>query len=309
MFKFNTVLAAMAATCLTALPTAAHAELPDPVRAMIDAALDSGDENAVRTVIDLARTTNPDDGDELDAILSVYETDLAEAEAQTAANEEAEIRSAGLLDNWSGQGQLGAFRSTGNASNTGITAGLSLERVGIDWRHKLTALVDYQENNGVTTREQFLAAYEVNYNLSDRMFVYGLAQYERDTFQGFSARYSGSGGVGYRVIDNDDMQLAVKAGPAYRQTQFVGGASDSSIAGLGALDFDWQIAENLKFTQDASAFVQSSNNTFVSTTGLTAALGGGLSASLSYSLEHDTDPPLGAVQTDTLSRITIIYDF
>jgi putative salt-induced outer membrane protein len=276
---------------------------------MIDAAIASGDEDAVRTVIDLARATNPDDGEELDIILAGYDTELAAAQAQSAASAEAEIRSAGLFDNWSGQGQLGAFRSTGNASNTGITAGLSLERVGIDWRHKLTGLVDYQENNGVTTREQFLAAYEANYNLSDRLFIYGLAQYERDTFQGFSARYSGSGGVGYRVIDEDDMQLAVKVGPAYRQTQFVTGASDSSIAGLGALDFDWQIAENLKLTQDASAFVQSSNNTFVSTTGLTAALGGGLSASLSYTLEHDTDPPLGAIKTDTLSRITIIYDF
>jgi len=305
----KTVLAALAASCLTALPSAAHAELPAPVRAMIDAAIASGDEDAVRTVIDLARTTNPDDGEELDIILAGYDTEIAAAQAQSAASEEAEIRSAGLFDNWSGQGQLGAFRSTGNASNTGITAGLSLERVGIDWRHKLTGLVDYQENNGVTTREQFLAAYEANYNLSERLFIYGLAQYERDTFQGFSARYSGSGGLGYRVINEDLMQLAVKAGPAYRQTQFVGGASDSSIAGLAALDFDWQIAENLKLTQDASAFVQSSNNTFVSSTGLTAALGGGLSASLSYTLEHDTDPPFGAVQTDTLSRITIIYDF
>ncbi len=303
------MLSAVFAASLIALPTAAQAELPEPVRAMIDAAIASGDEDAVRTVIDLARTTNPDDAGELDTILASYETDLAAANAEAAAIEEAEMRNAGLFDNWSGQGQLGAFRSTGNSSNTGITAGLSLERVGIDWRHKLTGLVDYQETGGVTTREQFLAAYEANYNVSERLFVYGLAQYERDTFQGFSARYSGSGGIGYRVIDNENMQLAVKAGPAYRQTEFVNGLSDSSIAGLAALDFDWQIAENLKLTEDASAFIQSGNSTYVSTTGLTAALGGGLSASLSYTVEHDTNPPLGAVQTDTLSRVTVIYDF
>jgi len=276
---------------------------------MIDAAIASGDEASVRTVIDLARSTNPDDAGEIDAILASYETDLAVSQAEAAALEEEEIRSAGLLDNWSGQGQLGAFRSTGNSSNTGITAGLSLERNGINWRHKLTGLVDYQETGGVTTREQFLAAYEANYNVSERMFVYGLAQYERDTFQGFSARYSASGGVGYRVIDNENMQLAVKAGPAYRQTEFVDGTSDSSIAGLAALDYDWQLSENLKFTQDASAFIQSGNSTYTSITGLTAGLGGGLSASLSYAVEHDTNPPLGAVQTDTLSRVTVIYDF
>ncbi|MEL6531237.1 MAG: DUF481 domain-containing protein, partial [Pseudomonadota bacterium] len=210
---------------------------------------------------------------------------------------------------WTGQGELGAFRSTGNTSNTGITAGLTLERVGIDWRHKLTALADFQRTNGVTTREQFLGAYEVNYDVSDRLFLYGLAQYERDRFQGFSARYSGSGGIGYRVIDNENMQLSVKGGPAYRQTEFIDGGSDSSVAGLAALDFDWKIAENLKLTEDASAFIQSGNSTYISSTGLVAKLGGGLSASLSYTIEHDTDPPLGAVQTDTLSRITLIYDF
>ncbi|WP_234035772.1 DUF481 domain-containing protein [Erythrobacter insulae] len=276
---------------------------------MIDAALESGDEGKVRTVIELARETNPDAGEELDKILAQYERDLAKDQLYAAQQKEAEIRNAGLFDNWSGEGQLGAFRSTGNSSNTGITAGLKLERVGIDWRHKLTGLVDYQETNGVTTREQFLAAYEANYNISDRLFAYGLGQYERDTFQGFSARYSASGGLGYRVIDTDAMQLAVKAGPAFRQTEFTGGASDSSLAGLAALDFDWRIAENLKLTEDASAFVQSGNSTYVSTTGLSAGLGGGFSASISYTVEHDTNPPLGAVQTDTLSRVTIIYDF
>lgn len=309
MLKNNALIATVTVVSTLCLPSAALADVPEPVRAMIDAAIEGGDEAQVRTVIALAKQTNPDDVAELDKILSNYEASIAAVVAAEAAAEEAEIRSAGLFENWKGQGQLGAFRSTGNASNTGITAGLTLERVGINWRHKLTALADYQETGGVTTREQFLASYEPNYNVNDSLFIYGLAQYERDVFQGFSARYSGSGGIGYRVINEDDIQLAIKAGPAFRQTEFTNGTSDSSLAGLGALDFDWQISDKLKFTQDATAFVQSSNSTFISTTGISAGLGGGLSASLSYTVEHDTDPPLGAVQTDTLSRVTIVYDF
>lgn len=301
-------LAAIAGT-LTLVPSTAFAELPEPVRAMIDAAIASGDAEAVRTVIDLAKQTNPGDAGELDGILASYQTDLAAAEAAEAAAQEEDIRSAGIFDNWKGQGQLGAFRSTGNSSNTGVTAGLTLERVGIDWRHKLTGLVDYQQTEGVTTREQFLVAYEANYDVSDRLFLYGLAQWERDTFQGFSARYSASGGFGYRAIDEEAVQLALKAGPAYRRTEFVDGTSDDALAGLAALDFDWKISDNLTLTEDAAAFIQSGNSTLTSTTGLTAGLGGGLSASLSYTIEHDTDPPFGAVQTDTLSRVTLVYDF
>lgn len=295
--------------CIAATPAPALAALPDPVRDMIDAAIATGDEEKVRTVLEIARTTNPDDAGELDAILVAYETNLAAAEAAEAKAKEAAIRNAGLLEGWSGRGELGAFNATGNTTNTGLTAALALTREGINWRHKLRGRADYQRNNGVTTREQFLLAYEPNLKFSDRLFAYALAQYERDRFQGFSARYSFSGGLGYDVIDNDDMTLSVQAGPAYRRTERTNGTTDSNIAGLASADFDWQIAENITLTQDASAFVQSGNSTFTSATGLQAGIAENVKVRLSYTVEHDTDPPIGAQSTDTLSRITVIYDF
>lgn len=300
----NTLIALAA---ISAAP--AFAELPAPVKAMIDAAIETGDAAKVATVLDLAKATNPNDAAEIDGIAAGFNAEQERLAAEEAAAKEADIRSAGLFDNWSGQGQIGAFRSTGNSSNTGLTAGIELQRTGIDWRHKLTGLADYQETNGVTTREQFLAAYEANYQLNDRLFVYGLAQYERDRFQGFSSRISASGGLGYRVIDTDTMELSVKAGPAYRKTSFIPTGSSSDIAGLAALDYDWQVSDNIKFTQDASAFIQSGNSTYLSTTGLEAGLGSGLSARVSYAVEHDTAPPAGAVKTDTLTRFTLIYGF
>lgn len=291
----------------TSAPTLAA--LPEPVRAMIDAAIATGDEAKVRTVIEVARTTNPADAAELDAIESEFETALAAKSAADAAAKEDAIRTAGLFENWTGKGELGAFQSTGNADNIGITAGLGLVREGINWRHKLSGRADYQETEGVVTREQYLAAYEPNLKLSERLYAYGLAQYERDRFQGFSGRYSVSGGLGYDVLTGEAMSLSVKAGPAWRRTELVGGGGSSNFAGLAAADFDWKIAETISMTQDASALVQSGSSTFISDTGLVAKISGKVSVRLSYTLEHDTAPPPGAVKTDTLSRITLIYDF
>ena len=310
------IIAAAAALC-AAQP--ALAELPEPVRAMIDAAIATGDEAKVRTVADLAKQTNPDDTDEIDAILSIFAAQLAEAKAAEAAAKEAAIRSAGLFENWSGKGEFGAFRATGNTSNTGVTAGLTVDRQGIAWRHRLTGRVDYQRANGITTREQFLARYEPNYNLSDKIYLYALAQYERDRFQGFSGRYAISGGLGYQALNDDDIKLSVKAGPAYRVNEFVDGRSESRIAGLVALDFDWNITKRLTLTQDtnavaeaggsAIAIIDSRNTTLDLVTGLNAAISSKLSARFSYAVEYDSNPPPGAVQTDTLSRVTLIYDF
>jgi putative salt-induced outer membrane protein len=300
--------AAALAACLAAIPTAAQAELPEPVRAMIDAAIETGDETKVRTVIDLARMTNPDDVAELDAMLAGYETQLTATKAEEAAAKREEIRSAGLFENWSGKGELGAFMSTGNAENTGVTASLGLTKDGINWRHKLRGRADYQRSEGVTTREQFLAAYEVNYKISDRLFAYALGQYERDRFQGFGARYSASGGLGYDVLQ-DGPTLSVKAGPAWRRTELIAGGSTNNLAGLAAADFDWALSDTITFTQDANALIQSGSSTLVSDTGLQASISDALSVRLSYTVEHDTAPPAGAVKTDTLSRITVIYGF
>jgi putative salt-induced outer membrane protein len=317
MTRFGLRIAGLAGLLAAAQP--AFAELPQPVRAMIDAAIASGDEGKVRTVVDLAKQTNPADGAEIDAILTTFEARLTEAKAAEAAAKEAAIRTAGLFENWSGKGEFGAFRATGNSSNTGITTGLMVDRQGIDWRHRLTARVDYQRANGVTTREQFLARYEPNVNVSDDFYVYALAQYERDRFQGFSGRYAVSGGIGYQALKADDIQLSVKAGPAYRVTEFVDGRSENRIAGLIGVDFDWSITDRLKLTQDTSAvaetggsavaIIDSRNTTLDLITGLDATINSNLTARFAYAVEYDSNPPPGAVQTDTLSRVTLIYDF
>lgn len=301
LYKTSAGISAIAMLC----SVSAHAALPDPVKAMIEAAIASKNDADVQIVVKLAKSTNPDDVAEIDTMLASY---AAEKAALTAAEEQKKLQ-AGFFENWSGQGELGGFHSTGNTNSTGVSASLKLKKESVKWRHNLRALADYQRTNGTTDREQFLAAYEPNYKFNERLYAYGLAQYERDRFQGFSSRVTLSGGLGYAVIKSDDAMLNVKAGPAWRKTTIVGGGSNSSIAGLAALDSFWQVSDNLRLTQDLSAYVESDNSTFTSTTGLEAKLIGALSARLSYSWEHETDPPLGVEKTDKVSRATLVYDF
>ena len=306
--------------------TSANAALPDPVRAMIDTALESGNISDVEAVAKVAKITNPDDAAEIDALLASFRQEQIDKKriAETkAAKENAEQLAAkedpGFFDDWSGQGQLGGFRSTGNTSSTGFSAGLKLAKEEEKWRLKFRSLVDYQRTAGVTSREQFSAILEPNYKFDDKLYAYGLAQYERDRFQGFSSRYTVSGGLGYTVINANDISLNVKAGPAYRITEFIGGGSENSLAALLGLDFNWKISDRIKFSQDAgakldsstsaTAIISSRNSTLNATTALDAKLMSALSARVSYTLEYESSPPAGTDKTDTLSRISIIYDF
>lgn len=308
----------LAASALCASSPAA-AQLPDAARAMIDAAIATGDQAAVEAVIASARTAFPEDAGELDIIWQGFVAAQQEQAALAAAEEEVAIRQAGLFQNWSGQGQIGAFQSSGNSEELGLTAALGLEREGIHWEHRLRVAADYRRNNGVTSREQFLALYEPRYQISERLFAFGLAQYERDRLQGFSGRYSASGGLGYRLIDGEDMELSVKGGPAYRVTQFTNGESSNRIAGLLGLDFDWRISDAITFTQDANStletggeallIIDGANTSLTALTGLEADLDDDLTARLSWQIDYDSNPPAGAVKTDTLTRFTLIYGF
>ncbi|MDP4575139.1 DUF481 domain-containing protein [Qipengyuania sp. G39] len=295
------------------------AQLPDGARQMIDAALESGDDAKIATVLELARSTWPDEADEIVEIESEWKAAKTERAAAAAKAEEEAIRSAGLFDRWSGEGELGGFQSSGNSDTVGLSAGLKLKREGIDWSHRLRARFDYQRQNGVTSREQLLAVYEPRWQFGENVFAYGLAQYERDQIQGIDGRYAISGGLGYKVVDREGLSLAVKAGPAYRVTEYTDGRSESRLAGLAGFDFDWQIFERLTLTQDANAvaetggealvIVDGSNTTLNLITGLDFKVSDSLRARMSYQLDYDSNPPAGKVSTDTLTRATLIYGF
>ncbi|QQN74115.1 YdiY family protein [Croceicoccus sp. YJ47] len=291
------------------LPAPARAALPEGVRAMVEAAIATGDLAKVETVVELARQTHPADTREINTLYQEFQDRRRTRLAEEQQRKEKAIRNAHLFDYWKGKGEVGAFRSTGNTRNTGFTGALSLERVGIDWQHRIAARVDYQRSSGNTTREQYRASYEPNYNFSEKGFVFGLFQYERDRFQGFTSRYSASGGVGYRVLERDGLQLSVKGGPALRSATLVPEGRERFIAALGAMDLDWQVTKVIGVTQEANMFLRAGNSSFNALSGVEAGIGDGLKARLSYSLQHETGPPDGALKTDTLSRFTLIYDF
>ncbi|KPL67724.1 membrane protein [Erythrobacter sp. SG61-1L] len=308
----------LAALCIVS-PAPALADIPQPVRAMVDAAIATGDAAKVATVIEIAKATNPDDAAELDAIKAGFAHKQHELAQAKAREKEARIRSAGLFENWSGSGEVGASFASGNSDNTGVTLGIELKRKGIEWSHKLRGTLDYQRSNGATTRERYFLSYEPRYQINDGLFAYGLTQYEQDRFQGFAGRYAASGGLGYTVLDGDGVTLATKLGPAFRHTEYLDGSGESRLAVLAGMNFDWRITDRLKLTQDtnmvaetgseATVIVDSANTTINLVTGLEAKISRRLSTRLSFNLDYNSNPPTDSVSTDTLSRFTLLYGF
>ncbi|WP_333473782.1 DUF481 domain-containing protein [Sphingomonas radiodurans] len=278
------------------------ATIPAAIRAMLEAAIASGNESEVATIVKYARTADPASGDAVLMIANDWR-DARSRERQTR------IERAGILDLWTGRAEIGGFVTTGNSDTAGVTGVLDLTREGLEWRHKLRAQADYQRSIGTTTRDQSLVAYEPNWKIDSRRYVYGAAQYESDRFLGYNDRYSASAGAGYSAVQTPTVTLNLELGPAYRHTEFTDATTESSLAARGSLDFDLKLSPGLTLMQDAAAYLQRYNSTVSGTTALAARLIGPLSARVSYSIQYESMPPLGRVSTDTTSRASLVYTF
>ena len=305
LFMTGPALAATAAThssSAAADPQTDPATIPPPIRAMLDAALASGNDGEVATIVKYARTADPASGDAVQALAQRWHDDKA------AANE-TRVREASFLKLWTGKAELGGFLTTGNSNTAGVTAAISATREGIDWRQKFHGQYDYQESLGIVTRNHYLASYEPNYKFGPRGYVYGQVQYESDRFLGFYDRASGSVGIGYSAVKRPRLQLDLEIGPAYRYTSYTDAVQNGSIAARGSVDVKWQLVRGVSLTEIASGYAERYSSTISTATTLSAKLFGPLSANLSYTIQYESRPPAGSVSTDTTSRAGLAYSF
>ena len=273
-----------------------NAEMPEPVRRMLDAAYASGNEGEVATLVKYARVAAP-------------ESAAAIARAKQREAQELALAEASIVELWRGRAELGGFVSSGNSDVAGLAAIIDLTREGPRWRNKVRLQADYQESNGTVSRERYLAAYEPNYKIGVRAYLYGAVQAESDRFLGYDSRFSASAGGGFGAIRKPGLTLDLELGPAFRQTDFAGDATESALAARGRVDLDWKLTPAVTLSQDASAYLQTVNSTVASTTALNARLFGPLSAQLSYAVQYESTPTEGRRTTDTTSRASLVYSF
>jgi putative salt-induced outer membrane protein len=290
----------MTAALAALLGAAAQAApIPDAIEAMIRAA-SPAELGAVEAV---AKRAAPDSEAEIAALARSIRDARKAGEAERIAAQ-------GFFDGWSGEGALGGSMSSGNTDEFGVSASLGLDKRTTRWEHDLRLSFDYLETNGAVQRERVYAGYTGRFDLSgDAFFSFGLLSFERDRFSGIDYRLTGSLGLGYRLVQNDDFSWTVEGGPAFRQTGFTDGVETGRLDLLGRTDLEWKPSSTLTLTQAAGGLLSGGNSSLFSKSAATAKLGGTLSARLSVDVLYESEPPAGRDTTDIISRASIVYGF
>lgn len=215
--------------------------------------------------------------------------------------------SAGLIDGWSGEAALTGARTTGNTQTTDVGLQLNLVKEADVWRHKFRGSADYGRTSGVNTKQRFELGYQIERDITDRLYAYGNADYFNDDFGSFDNGIFLGGGVGYKLIRPEPLQWDIESGVGYRRQEDRLEVTTNEIAYRGASHIKYQLNENVSVYNDTELLVSSSDTYVWNEAGITAKLFGNLAARASYRVDHHTDVPLGSVRTDTISRVGVVY--
>jgi putative salt-induced outer membrane protein len=144
---------------------------------------------------------------------------------QTAHDTEAErLRNPRLTDFWSGLLDTGLNVTRGNSAT--LAYNLSAKAVRTTTRDKITAYATAVYATDDTTPPERTTAHAIrgglrgDFNVSERLFVFGFTDFEYDEFQNLDLRNVLGGGLGYHVIKTKNTTFDVFGGGDYEQEFF-----------------------------------------------------------------------------------------
>ena len=210
---------------------------------------------------------------------------------------------------WSGMASLGYLSTSGNTDTTTYKTAFEVVYEKNKWKHTLDGGANGTEDTGESTAESYQAAWKTDYNFTERNYVFGLINWNKDRFSGVVEQLSETVGYGRRVIESPSHILNLEIGAGNRDADLSDGTSESGAIVRGGLAYTWIFSETSGFDQDINIESGSDNTYIESVSALRARLFGDFAIVLSYTVRQNSDVPVGNVKTDKLSAVSIEYAF
>ncbi|MEO0881785.1 MAG: DUF481 domain-containing protein [Pseudomonadota bacterium] len=222
---------------------------------------------------------------------------------------------------WTGEGSLGAGITTGNTDTVDLAVGLKGTKETELWKYTAEAGYDFGEVEGDTSRNRWFVAGQVDRTFSERFYGFSRITYEQDDFSGFDTRLFAGVGAGYHIFKRERLRWTIEAAPGYRRDEvadtldlgppptIIEGGIENNFALRGSSAFGYDFNENVTFTNDTSVVWTDLSTQTINTTAINAGLTDSITARISFEVRNDTNPPDGFVNTDTATRLSIVYGF
>ena len=290
------------------------------IKTMLAKAKEAGTKEQFISVFDMAVISFPDDAGAIKVAANGIAPDWIKAPVEVVMAQEGGFMQLLSPALWNAEAEVGAGNTTGNTSERSFTGGLKLKRSFGDWEHSTGLVIDYAKSkvggDSRTSKDRIYGQYEIFWKgLGEKTFLLNHLEVERDKFSGYDYRLLETVGLGYQLFDSATFKLRVEGGPGYRRSRvdtLASGTSqkfESELLFRGAVIYDWQFAESMKFNNNLGIILSGKSSSMENKMALTAKVNAKLAARLGIDIKYQTSPPLGTKKLDTISRITLVYDF
>jgi len=228
-------------------------------------------------------------------------------------------------DVWSGSVTFNASAATGNTQNSVLGGRFDISRKMGAFTHAFDAGGNYTEvtrerdGNNVRdiTQNRWFAQYRAEVQADERSFFYGRTRYDEDQFSGFDRQFFIGGGFGHSFFDDQKKKLTALLGPGIQYLERARpqqqpddfDARETVFALFVGETYRHVLRENVSIEQSLDATLSETNNSVSNRMSLKTDLTDKISSRISYAFTHNTDPPDGRKNTDTLLSASIGYQF
>jgi putative salt-induced outer membrane protein YdiY len=164
----------------------------------------------------------------------------------------------GLLELWTGFFDTGFALARGNARTDTLTTGFNASRVTRKDKLTLTFSQIYGKArvNGVTSEiaNALRGGWSYNHNVSERLFVSTMNDYEHDSFLGLDLRMVFGAGLGANLIKTPNTSLAFIGAADYNRENFINNVSRNSAELNFGNDFLHKFSPTTSVTQSLRIF-------------------------------------------------------
>jgi putative salt-induced outer membrane protein len=216
---------------------------------------------------------------------------------------------------WKTRIELSYVTASGNTDTQTLSGKLGAKKEEEIHRYYLKGTVLNAEGRGEETANKLLLDGRWERVLRERLFGFVTASYLKDEFSGYDYRMAGGPGLGYDLVRTEEHKLKCLISAVYSYDKFSEDdkSSDSYISRKVAIEYEWQVLQNLRFKENADYLVsfEDTDKYFInSETALEVKVDGSVSFGVSYTIAYQNKPPFPDIEhTDKVFLVSLIIDF
>jgi putative salt-induced outer membrane protein len=207
---------------------------------------------------------------------------------------------------------FGFIKTDGNAEVTTLSAADKLEHKSARWGFTQEAIAVWGESAGEETTGRYGFRLRADRMLSERLSLFALAEWNRNTFAGISRRFDEGVGLAWKAVLAGPHSLELEAGAGLQQRRRTIGDEESFATGRTGLGYGYAFTEKSRLTARGGYVVNledTEDGQGEARLALVAPVAGNFALKVSYDVLYQNRPLPGLEKVDTTFGLGIQATF